>query len=288
MLRYLSKPYPSIIEDGYKKSLIINISVAFVVFFVLYVFKPSLFFAETVSYGLRDSLMFSAITFIVSIFYTNILTRLFPKIFIPRTWTFGKEILMLFSILFTIAIVNFFVGREVFYPSSEFDIKTFLQVIFATFIVGVIPMIVVVAFYLYYHQKKLSEKAKNINNALTTQVHSKTDKTYLVTGQGKNESLEISLDQLAFIESIGNYCDIYYLLNNQPEKTTFRASLASLRAIFPDDIIIKTHRSFLVNIDHIEKVSGNAQGYQLFLDSFPDKVIPVSRANINTFDSIYH
>ena len=287
MLSYFSKPYPSIIEDGYKKSMIINVTVALVVFFILYVFKPSLFFREAVSYSLQDSLMFSGITFAVSFFYTNVLTRIFTNVFDPIKWTVGKELLMLFCILLSIAIVNFFIGREVFYPASEFNITTFLKVIFATFIVGVIPMFVVVAFYLYYNQKRISEKADTINESISTKTIAPKELEYKLNGNGKYESLSIKLSQLLFIESIGNYCDIYYLENDQIKKVTFRAALATYSEVLPFDTILKTHRSFLVNLNKVNKVTGNAQGYQLFLNHFEDKTIPVSRANIDTFDQYY-
>ena len=163
MLNYLSKPYPSIIEDGYRKSVIINFTVALVVFFLLYVFKPTLFFEKEVSYTLTDSLLFSGITFSVAYFYTNILTRLLPKTFDTKKWTVGKEILMMFIIVLSIAIVNFFLGRVIFYPEADFHLSTFLKVIIATFTIAMIPMIVVIAFYLYYNQKNIEEKASTLS-----------------------------------------------------------------------------------------------------------------------------
>ncbi|CAG5076260.1 LytTR family DNA-binding domain-containing protein [Parvicella tangerina] len=287
MLSYLYKPYPSIIEEGYRKSTIINVTVALVVFFILYVFKPSLFFSENVSYSFLDSILFAAITFGVSFTYTNILTRIFPKAFNTSSWTVGKEILMLFIILLSIAIANFFIGREVFYPNSSFNIVTLLKVILATFIVGVIPMIVVVTFYLYFHQNKNIESALAVNEHIHKKSNSIGETTYQLTGSGKYESIDLKLSNLLFIESIGNYCDIYYLENEQIKKVTFRSALASFVNTLPADAILKTHRSFIVNLSKVGKVTGNAQGYQLHLLGFDEKTIPVSRSNITTFDAYY-
>lgn len=287
MLSYLSKPYPSIIEDGYKKSMVINFAVALVVFFILYAFKPTLFFHDNISFTLTDSLLFTGITFSVSFFYTNIITRIFPATFSSKNWTVGKEIGFLFLILISISIINFFVGRNVFYPEQNFEITTLLKVILATFIVGVIPMIVVVAFYLYFNQKRIAEKAITINESIPNKAIVSKTKEYQLKGSGKYEIITLKLNQLLFIESIGNYCDIYFLENEEPKKVTFRAALISFTEELPVDLILKTHRSYLVNLNKVERVLGNAQGYQLFLRGFDDKTIPVSRANIEIFDKYY-
>ena len=45
----------------------------------------------------------------------------------------------------------------------------------------------------------------------------------------------------------------------------------------PFSYIVKSHRAFLVNLCAVSKVSGNSQGYRLFLYDCEDS-IPVSRA----------
>lgn len=147
-------------------------------------------------------------------------------------------------------------------------------------------MIVVVAFYLYYNQKNIEEKASSINESIQPKTPSEPKK-YELNGTGKYEQLEIQGNQMLFIESIGNYCDIYYFENNKVNKVTFRATLVSLNDELPMDQFLKTHRSFLVNLNKMEKVSGNAQGYQFQLRQYNDRTIPVSRSNISKFDEYY-
>lgn len=286
MKKFLTKPYPSIIEDGYKKSTIINLAVALVVFFILYVFKPTLFFEDTVRYTLLDSLMFAGITLFVSIFFTNILPRIFTTFFNPQKWTVGKEIFFLIGILFFISLANFAIGRRVFYPNAPFEWLTFFEVVLATYIIGIIPIIVVFTFYLYFNQNKLKLKAQAINSSIVTKSIATNSQPLSLRGEGKYESLECNEDDLLFIESTGNYCDIYYIQNGV-KKITFRISLAKIHQQLPSQRIIKTHRSFLINLSHISNVEGNAQGYQIALNHFDDRTIPVSRSNISTFDAAY-
>lgn len=287
MSSYLSRPYPSVIEDGYSKSIIINITVSVVVFFILFVFKPTLFFKDSISFSISDSLIFTGITFAVSFFYTNIITRLFPKPFDHSSWTVGKEILFLFCILLSISIVNFFVGRIVFYPNEPVSLYTLFQVIIATFIVGVIPMIVVVSFYLYFNQKKIAEQASTINESISPKPSETKVESYTLRGTGKYETIDLNSDEILFIESVGNYCDIYYLKEGKTAKRTFRATLLSLSNDLPKTKLLKTHRSFLVNLNMVKQVSGNAQGYQLSIKNYEERLVPVSRSNISIFNEYY-
>ncbi len=131
------------------------------------------------------------------------------------------------------------------------------------------------------------EKAASVNEVINTKKQERRETIYKLKGNGKYEILELPLGDLLFIESVGNYCDIYYLEADVVKKVTFRSALASFAETLPSNTILKTHRSFLVNLNKVQKVTGNAQGYQLSLQHFDDKTIPVSRANIETFDQYY-
>jgi len=56
-----------------------------------------------------------------------------------------------------------------------------------------------------------------------------------------------------------------------------RCSLIYAENLLKDDkFIFKCHRSYLVNINYIDKVEGNSQGYKLYLENVPTP-IPVSK-----------
>lgn len=55
-----------------------------------------------------------------------------------------------------------------------------------------------------------------------------------------------------------------------------RSSLSRLENQLEGQNIVRCHRSFIVNLDKVEKVTGNAQGYKLHLET-PELVVPVAR-----------
>ena len=56
-------------------------------------------------------------------------------------------------------------------------------------------------------------------------------------------------------------------------------------ALKPFPEIIRTHRSYLVNLNQIMGVVGNAQGYKLKLRDY-DGTVPVSRNMIGNFNNV--
>jgi len=73
---------------------------------------------------------------------------------------------------------------------------------------------------------------------------------------------------------------VYYFENQVLRSRMLRSTLRKMEdalAAWPQ--FFRCHRTYLVNFDTIEKVSGNAQGYRLHLRDL-EETIPVSR-NLN-------
>jgi DNA-binding LytR/AlgR family response regulator len=123
--------------------------------------------------------------------------------------------------------------------------------------------------------------ANNLNSVIEeNSVISK--KTSTNTGKVIVDNRELTLDELIFVKSEGNYLEIYQY-GKKPSPILIRFTLKDLEALlnaYPN--MIKTHRSYLVNSKYIERITGNAQGYQLHFSHY---VVPVSRNMIAKFNS---
>ena len=81
-----------------------------------------------------------------------------------------------------------------------------------------------------------------------------------------------------YVEAEGNYVKIVYRKNEKCTQKMLRATMKQVEEVSrPFSYIVKSHRAFLVNLCAVSKVSGNSQGYRLFLYDCEDS-IPVSRA----------
>jgi len=78
-----------------------------------------------------------------------------------------------------------------------------------------------------------------------------------------------------------NYCQIYYLKDGRLQDRLFRTSLKKLvNQIVGVEAAWRCHKSYLVNLQQVVHISGNAQGYRLHLAN-TELTVPVSRS-LNT------
>ncbi|HNW71295.1 MAG TPA: LytTR family DNA-binding domain-containing protein, partial [Bacteroidales bacterium] len=98
-----------------------------------------------------------------------------------------------------------------------------------------------------------------------------------VESEKTSGKLSFSMDDFVAVEAQGNYCMFYIMRKNVVTRkllhTTMKALEAQLSA-YPH--VIRCHKSFLINIHQISRVSGNSRGYALHFTGDMDP-IPVSR-----------
>lgn len=65
--------------------------------------------------------------------------------------------------------------------------------------------------------------------------------------------IHISWEDILYIEGMQNYAKLHF----KDKTLTIHQTMISLEEMLPEDFFFRTHRSYLVNISHIESVSGN-------------------------------
>ena len=93
-----------------------------------------------------------------------------------------------------------------------------------------------------------------------------------------NDAVATNSKDLLFIEAEKNYVTIVVNKDGKIHKTLLRLSLVKAQEQITSDAIIRSHRSFLVNINAVSKVIGNSQGLKLVLSDELTPV-PVSRSH---------
>ena len=94
--------------------------------------------------------------------------------------------------------------------------------------------------------------------------------TLTLIADNEKDVLKLQPDDLLFIESSDNYCTIVHL-KDEPVgagkllKPLLRSSLSRLETQINRPHIVRCHRSYVVNLNRVERVTGNAQGYKLHL-----------------------
>ncbi len=232
---------------------------------------------------------FGVISFIVTAFNFLVWPRLFPRTFREETWTVGKTILFITANILFIALANrLYLAWLV---NDDLHLPDLLSMVLITFLVGVFPTAgAVIASYivkLRQYARQAADLPVHTNRlvrdpAVTTvipPVHSPTESvaeavdepvsakaaSLTLTADNEKDQIALAPADLLYIESSDNYCTIVYSKNGRPVKPLLRSSLSRLEGQISQPHIVRCHRSYVVNLDRVERVTGNAQGYKLHL-----------------------
>lgn len=101
-----------------------------------------------------------------------------------------------------------------------------------------------------------------------------------------SEKITLNIDNLLFIETVGNYVKVCHLRNGQVRTDMLRATSKQME----DDLhnypmIVRCHRAFLVNLAQVEQIVTKSGSMQLFIKHSHDN-IPVSRSNVSQIKEV--
>lgn len=107
--------------------------------------------------------------------------------------------------------------------------------------------------------------------------HRKTEPGQLITiiSENKKDQFQVKPEHLLFIKSADNYIEIYFRSNGGVDKQLIRKSLKEVDAAFRDSgILVRCHRSYLINPANIEQVHKSTGKMELTISGI---TIPVSK-----------
>ncbi len=172
-----------------------------------------------------------------------------------------------------IALYTFFV-----FDFFTFNLRFLIIFELFTLFIGIIPITIVIVSTQNNLLKKHLNSANDLNSSLNKGKIS-IPKAHLISFYADNEkdSVEFDVNNFYFIESSGNYIELYLLDEGKIIRQTFRNTLKrSLEFFMNSPEIIQCHRAFIVNTNKIISAKGNSQGLRLSLENCNNEV-PVSR-----------
>lgn len=217
---------------------------------------------------------------------------LLPAFSKPDTWTVGKELALIFTTIFFIMLV-----LSVVLYVSGFTAGSFIEILLKTtgFTLGIslFPIIILVLFEQYRHQRLQVKKAAEFTKMLTTEneqlrlkipEQTQIPEIIAITSEKNELALQLAPDELICIKSEGNYLEVYFLKEGVVHKKLVRNRLKNMEAILPGSVFFRCHNSYIINGKLIVTVTGNARNLELSLRGFKASV-PVSRGKTKEITS---
>ncbi len=230
-------------------------------------------------------LVFISLSFIASVLGFVVAPKIFKRFYDPDQWTIGKNILHCFLFLLFIGICTFIYDRYFLikadfrtdFGSHGFYIILFIDML-AAFTIGVIPLIFGLFIVENNALKRNLLEAQKLNKLLSERTRQEEAATETITLAGDTkDSISLVPENILYMEASGNYVDICYKEEAKEKHKLLRSTIKQMEEIMLDfNYFVRCHRAYIVNINHIRNISGNAQGYRLSLGNGIQE-IPVSR-----------
>lgn len=268
MLKFLNKPYT--FNDDLKHNTKIIFFISMGVFVFLFLFQPLQIDALETREKYFLVIGLGIITFLSLSLNLLILPSLFSKILNGSSWNVKKEILWDLWILFT-------VGFGYFLYYKALGIMAFgFEMIITMILIAIVPTSVLIVFN---RNRLLRSNLKTANelNIKLREHKSIQDKLVHFISDYQKDNLSIKVSLILFIRSANNYIEVFWKEAQAVKSQLVRCSLTKAEELLKEDkFIFKCHRSYLANVNHIEKIEGSQQGYRLFFDKV-DSPVPVSK-----------
>lgn len=274
----LKQPYP--LSAGYTGRWLAALCISLFIFSFLYVFRP---------FGLYTLPPYNALSIIagygVTCFAVLVFTMIIVPFFLPgyineEKWTVGKQIFYVLFTIFCIGIGNAVYTAYVF--KNEITVSMLIQFQLITLTVSIFP----VAATVWINQMRILRKNQRVTDQLTASMHFKkrldinSDTQVTLSSDNKNESLAVPVKDIVFITSADNYIEVHFIKNGKEQVRLLRSTLKTAReSLRQYTAFYRCHRGWIVNLDHVKAVTGNAQGYRLIMN-FSESKVPVAR-NLN-------
>ncbi|MBD2754615.1 LytR/AlgR family response regulator transcription factor [Spirosoma validum] len=274
MANLFTQPYPTnnAFLPALRRALVIGLFIGL----FLVVFQPFGLNNWETSNKLFKLLGFGAVTFVITAFHFAFWPKLFPRQFSEENWTVGREILFISVNVLVIAVANRFYLEWLLGPGENGGLG-WIGMIVVTFLIGAFPITGLVLLSYIRRLRKYSQAAAEL--PVATPVHGvpttesklamdgdkASDSTLTLVADNDKDRLIFPADELLYIESSDNYSTVVYRKNGQLVKPLVRSSLSRLEKQIAQPHIVRCHRSYVVNLNRVERVTGNAQGYKLHL-----------------------
>ncbi len=281
----LNTPYPHASFITFAKVLgIISSSIAF----ILVVFQP--FGTESFTHPYKTLILmgYGVVIFGAGLFSFVSINGILSED-IKDKWTVGYEVMMLFIIIVICQSSCFFYWSWIF--SSKLSLDFYWGFLGVASTVALLP----IAFYLFYIYQQYKDVhhaghlgvtiEDNTTNDARSTLLSQDSVRMSIEGTGKREKYDVEVDDLYAVKAEDNYVIFYSLKNNIIKKWMLRVTMSEVERQLTSDFI-RIHRSFIINKNYIENLSGNVTNTKVKIQKIDDE-FPVSRSKVEHIRKLY-
>lgn len=265
----------------YSRSTLIRLSVFIVlsVTLFLWLFKP-----VGINQGIKVDLVWACLIHGVTGGLLFLLHYSYwPSLVEKDQWNWKKEIGLFVSLVVVAGLMNFLINQLINHDYHGFNFSKLIRDIYNTFLVASVPMSLI---WMWFHRHDHATSIQGTPNDIAPyEGVSASDTSYSDTDVTLNfqqdEPITVDTSNLLYLKANGNYVEFYI---NDKEKVTKLIRRTTIKYLSEQlqthTQFVKTHRSYMVNLDQVCGYTGNAAGLSLQLLHNAQEV-PVSRSKVS-------
>jgi hypothetical protein len=93
----------------------------------------------------------------------------------------------------------------------------------------------------------------------------------------------VKKDDLLYLEAADNYVVIHYNANQKPARYMIRTTLKRIEQEMPNAGLVRSHRSYMVNIDNVKVIRKEKEGLIIGFETPADITVPISKTYLDVF-----
>lgn len=182
------------------------------------------------------------------------------------------------------AMALVFVALEVFFFNDSRDIMELMRISLKnTILVLLLPYSLAWLYFSWCDKSKRLQGMETENASATSQEYeTNMTRQMVLFADSKGEvKLSIKLCDLLYIKGADNYVTIYYKNGSVIESALVRNTMKQIEIDLKDKGIVRCHRSYMVNRQHIKMFSKERDGFVVKLETEPALQISVSKSYVN-------
>ena len=195
---------------------------------------------------------YGLVSIAAGILYLSISHYLYNRYWGSRNWTLGLEILhsLLFLLFIAAAIMTY--GNLV--RATKLSFKSSVNYFLYTVLLGIVPVIIRAILIKNWRLKKNLQEVERINELLQNRKSAPGEKVIEFSISSK-ETFRVSTQSLLFLESKGNYINVWWNEGHDVKKHLVRMTLREAIKLIDDPLIVHSHRSFAVNLRKAKEIN---------------------------------
>ncbi len=201
---------------------------------------------------------------------------LYEFVIAPRLFTKRTRAIFIIRMVLELLLLSFttYLFYNVLGNFHDWNWPSFFGFVRDVGLSGLIPLGLV---FLYFNYKRTRSSYEALLNK--SKFNRRRHDLVRITSDNGKENLVIASKGLLFIEAQDNYVAVYHIENDRVKKSLLRTTMKRLENLLTDQSIVRCHRSYMVNMGKVEKVSGPTHQLKIHLEHI-EKPIPVSKTYV--------